>query len=120
VIVVIKPPGDDVAVYDSMGEPPLFVGAVNETSAVVALVRVAITLVGEPGFVAVAVAGVETNDSNDPIKATTIERYSARLGPLGLICKMTSSQFNGLERPRNYRLSAQGTPSPGKFWLRRL
>jgi hypothetical protein len=69
VIVVIKPPGDDVAVYDSMGEPPLFVGAVNETSAVVALVRVAITLVGEPGLVAVAFAGVATNDVKEQIKA---------------------------------------------------
>jgi hypothetical protein len=53
-----------------MGEPPLFVGAVNETSAVVAPVRIAITLVGEPGLVAVAVAvaGVATNDNKEQIR----------------------------------------------------
>jgi hypothetical protein len=68
VIVVIKPPGDDVAVYDSMGEPPLFVGAVNETSAVVAPVRLAITLVGGPGLVSVAVAGAATNDHKEQIR----------------------------------------------------
>jgi hypothetical protein len=68
VIVVVKPPGDDVAVYDWMGEPPLFVGAVNETSAVVAPVRLAITLVRGPGLVSVAVAGVATNDNKEQIR----------------------------------------------------
>jgi hypothetical protein len=49
--VPVIPPGEDVAIYLKMGEPPLFVGAVNETVAVVAPVAIAIPIVGAPGTV---------------------------------------------------------------------
>ena len=45
----VIPPGDDVAVYEVIVAPPLEVGAVNETFAVVAPVDVAVTDVGELG-----------------------------------------------------------------------
>jgi hypothetical protein len=95
VIVAVKPPGADVAVYEMMGEPPLFVGAVNETSAVVAPVRVAITFVGKPGLVAVAVAGVETNDSNELIKMKTSVKRIVLSGAVLLIFIMASSRSKG-------------------------
>jgi hypothetical protein len=85
VIVVVKPPGDDVAVYDWMGEPPLFVGAVNETSAVVAPVRLAITLVGGPGLVSVAVAGVATNDNKEQIRTEISVKLITGFGVPSLI-----------------------------------
>jgi hypothetical protein len=47
----VIPAGEDVATYFNMVEPPLFVGAVNETVAVVAPVAVAIPIVGAPGTV---------------------------------------------------------------------
>ena len=45
----VIPPGDDVAVYEVIVAPPLEVGAVNETFAVVAPVDVAVTEVGASG-----------------------------------------------------------------------
>lgn len=45
----VIPPGDEVAVYEVIVAPPLEVGAVNETFAVVAPVDVAVTDVGELG-----------------------------------------------------------------------
>jgi hypothetical protein len=109
VIVAVKPPGDDVAVYEMMGEPPLFVGAVNETSAVVAPVRVAITFVGKPGLVAVAVAGVETNDSNDPIKAVRIERCSARLDAIPWIFITPASSTKSYRNRQDPRFTTRLT-----------
>jgi hypothetical protein len=49
--VPVIPPGEDVATYLKMAEPPLFVGAVNETVAEVAPVAVADPIVGAPGTV---------------------------------------------------------------------
>jgi hypothetical protein len=49
--VPVIPPGEDVATYLKMAEPPLFVGAVNETVAEVAPVTVADPIVGAPGTV---------------------------------------------------------------------
>jgi len=44
----VAPPGDAVTVYDVIGEPPLLVGAVNETTADPSW-AVAVTAVGAPG-----------------------------------------------------------------------
>ena len=57
----VIPPGEDVATYLKMGEPPLFVGAVNETVAVVAPVAVAHPIVGAPGAVAGGAGGCAYN-----------------------------------------------------------
>jgi hypothetical protein len=46
-------PGELVAVYDIIGQPPLLAGAVNATVAVVCPVAVAVTIVGAPGTVPV-------------------------------------------------------------------
>ena len=43
------PPGLEVAVYEVIAEPPLVVGAVNETEAVVALVALTAPIVGAGG-----------------------------------------------------------------------
>ena len=46
----MKSPGDDIAVYLDIVNPPLLAGAVNDTVAVVALgIRVAEMPVGAPG-----------------------------------------------------------------------
>jgi hypothetical protein len=47
--VPVPPAGLDVAVYDVIGEPPLFTGAVYVTVAVVPPVEVAVPIVGAPG-----------------------------------------------------------------------
>jgi hypothetical protein len=47
--VPVIPLGLDVAVYDVIGEPPLFAGAVYETVAVVDPVAVAVPIVGALG-----------------------------------------------------------------------
>ena len=49
--VAVIPPGVETAVYDVIGRPPLFVGAVNETSALVGPVATAEPIVGAPGTV---------------------------------------------------------------------
>jgi hypothetical protein len=49
--ITVAVSGHDVATYLKMGDPPLFVGAVNVTVAVVAPVAVAITMVGGSGTV---------------------------------------------------------------------
>jgi hypothetical protein len=54
--VPVKPPGEDVAVYDVIVAPPLLAGAVNATVAVVEPVCVAVPIVGAPGTVAATVA----------------------------------------------------------------
>ena len=47
----MKPPGEEVAVYEVIAAPPFDAGAVKETFAVVAPVAVATTDVGAPGAV---------------------------------------------------------------------
>jgi hypothetical protein len=47
--VPVIPPGDDVAVYSVIGEPPLLAGAVYVTVAAVGVVAVAVPIVGAPG-----------------------------------------------------------------------
>ena len=42
-------PGELVAVYETIGVPPLLAGAVNVTVAVVSPVEVAVPIVGAPG-----------------------------------------------------------------------
>jgi hypothetical protein len=48
--VEVSPPGLDVTVYEVIGKPPSLTGGVNVTDAVVPLVRVAVPIVGAPGF----------------------------------------------------------------------
>jgi hypothetical protein len=51
--VPVMPPGDDVAVYDVIGLPPLSAGAVNVTFTDVEFVTaVAVPMVGAPGTLA--------------------------------------------------------------------
>jgi hypothetical protein len=47
--VPVIPPGEDVAIYDVIGELPELLGAVNETVAVVDPVDVAVPIVGALG-----------------------------------------------------------------------
>jgi hypothetical protein len=47
------PPGDDVAVYNVIAEPPSLAGAVYATVAVEDPVAVAVPIVGAPGTLAV-------------------------------------------------------------------
>jgi hypothetical protein len=54
----VTPPGVEVTVYVVIALPPLLVGAVNETDAVVCPVAVAVTVVGAPGVV-IAVTDTE-------------------------------------------------------------
>ena len=72
---VPDPPGGlEVTEYEVIGSPPLLVGAVNETVAVLCPVEVAIKFVGAPGTVrgvAVAVAVVEPI----PFVAVTVNVY---------------------------------------------
>jgi len=49
VVVQVKPPGDEVAVYPVIAESPLLVGAVHDTTDCVVSPVVAETPVGEPG-----------------------------------------------------------------------
>ena len=56
--VHVRPPGDEVTVYPVMAEPPLFSGAVQDTTAE-ALPAVADTAVGGPGKPATGVTGEE-------------------------------------------------------------
>lgn len=49
--VPVIPPGEEVAVYEVIAEPPLLIGAVKETVAVVVPVEVAVPIVGAPGVV---------------------------------------------------------------------
>jgi hypothetical protein len=58
--VPVKPPGEDVAVYDVIAEPPLLAGAANVTLAC-AFPAVAVPMVGAPGIV----AGVTLFDAAD-------------------------------------------------------
>ena len=51
--VPVIPPGDDVAVYSVIVEPPLLAGAVYATVAVEDPVAVAVPIVGAPGTLAV-------------------------------------------------------------------
>ena len=51
VVVAVDPPGDAVTVYPVMTEPPLSVGAVQDTTAWVFL-ALALTAVGAAGTVA--------------------------------------------------------------------
>jgi hypothetical protein len=75
--VPVKPPGDDVAVYVVMAEPPLLTGAENVTEAC-ALPAVAAPIVGAPG----TVAGVTLFDAADagpvptPFVAMTVKVYA--------------------------------------------
>jgi hypothetical protein len=57
VSVPVIPPGDDVAVYETMVAPPLLLGAVKATVAVVAPVAVATPIVGAVDAVIAEVAG---------------------------------------------------------------
>lgn len=50
--VQVSPPGDEVAVYNAMAEPPLNAGATHETWAAVGLIGVPVTAVGASGAVA--------------------------------------------------------------------
>jgi hypothetical protein len=54
--VPVKPPGEDVAVYNVIVAPPLLAGAVYATVAVVVPVAVAVPIVGAPGTEAATVA----------------------------------------------------------------
>ena len=49
--VKTKPPGDDVAVYESMVAPPFDAGAVKVSETVVESTTVAVPIVGAPGAV---------------------------------------------------------------------
>jgi hypothetical protein len=51
--VPVKPPGEEVAVYNVIVEPPSLAGAVYATVAVVPPVAVAVPIVGAPGTLAV-------------------------------------------------------------------
>ena len=55
--VAVIPPGDDVAVYEMMVAPPLLLGAVKATVAVVAPVVVAVPIVGAVEAVTAEVTG---------------------------------------------------------------
>jgi len=57
VSVAVIPPGDDVAVYETIVAPPLLLGTVNATVAVLAPVAVAVPIVGAVGAVIAEVAG---------------------------------------------------------------
>jgi hypothetical protein len=57
-------PGVDIAVYDVIGLPPLFAGAVKETVAEFCPVAVAVPIVGAPG--ALAEAPVRPKLNADP------------------------------------------------------
>lgn len=59
----VRPPGVDVAVYDRIAAPPLRVGAVKATVALVELVLVASSEVGAPGTVASVVTELEAADA---------------------------------------------------------
>jgi hypothetical protein len=50
VLLAVRPPGEAVAVYSVIVEPPLLAGAVQDTTAA-ALPGVALTPVGAPGTV---------------------------------------------------------------------
>jgi hypothetical protein len=78
--VPMKPPGDDVAVYAVIAEPPLLAGAVNVTLAC-ALPAVAVPIVGAPG----TVAGVTLFDAAEgalpptALLAVTVKVYAVPL-----------------------------------------
>ena len=57
----VKPPGEEVAVYPVIAEPPLLTGAVQDTTDWVLALEVAVTLVGAPGVV----AGMAAADAAD-------------------------------------------------------
>jgi hypothetical protein len=57
----VRPPGDDVAVYDVMVEPPLVDGATHDTVTVVPLAT-PVTPVGGPGATAGTVTPAEAAD----------------------------------------------------------
>jgi hypothetical protein len=78
VIDVVIPPGEDVAVYEVIVAPPLEVGAVNETVAVVDPVAVAVPIVGAPGAVVggVMVDGAVITRLSVPLLATATKRRS--------------------------------------------
>jgi hypothetical protein len=48
--LAVSPPGLDVTVYEVIGTPPSLEGGVNVTDAVIPVVRVAVPIVGAPGF----------------------------------------------------------------------
>ncbi len=58
----VAPPGDAVAVYPVMAEPPVEAGAVQDTTDWVLALDVAVTPVGAPGVVA-GMAAAEAADA---------------------------------------------------------
>jgi hypothetical protein len=78
--VPVKLPGDEVAVYDVIAEPPSLAGAVNDTVAC-ALPPVAVPIVGAPGIVA-GVTLFEAADAGPvptPFVAVTVNAYAVPL-----------------------------------------
>jgi len=70
------PPGDDVAVYDVIVEPPLLAGAVYATVAVDELVAVAVPIVGAPGTVMVV---IELLAEEDALLPTAFVAYTVNV-----------------------------------------
>jgi hypothetical protein len=64
--VPVTPPGDDVAVYNVIVEPPSLAGAVYVTVAAVGEVTVAVPIVGAPGTLAVVMLFEATLDAPIP------------------------------------------------------
>jgi len=79
-VVVTLCPSEEVTVYPVISEPPLSVGAVHDTSAVV-LPAVAVTAVGVPG----TAAGVFASEASDVAElpaafvATAVKVYAVPL-----------------------------------------
>ena len=73
----VRLPGEDVAIYLVIVSPPLDVGAMNETFAVVELVNVAVTLGGASGTLGVVIAADESDAIEFPtaFSAATVNVY---------------------------------------------
>jgi hypothetical protein len=71
----VKPPGEEVAVYPVMAEPPLLTGAVQETTDWALALEVAVTPVGAPAVVAgmAAAEAAEGDPVPVPLVAVTVK-----------------------------------------------
>jgi hypothetical protein len=71
----VKPPGEEVAVYPVMAEPPLLTGAVQETTDWALALEVAVTPVGAPAGVAgmAAAEAAEGDPVPVPLVAVTVK-----------------------------------------------
>jgi hypothetical protein len=100
--VPVAPSGDAVAVYPLIIDPPLLDGAVNVTLAVVALVKVAVPIIGDSGTLGVVIALDVADCAEFPIMflATTVNVYVVPgLNPVTAIVPPSAWEINPVRAP---------------------